>query len=164
MDREPDSVPDAASQMSTGPVMLALSTFRQSDRAIDLAIERAAESGNLVVAYVADVNLARYLIGTDVGLYPELQRKCEEELLQEHEQQGREHVAAIRDRATAGGIEVATHLRVGRFALVCLEIAEKEKPALIVTTRSRRPTWVRRFFGSPVDHLTAHAGCPVVEA
>jgi len=160
MDREPDAGPD----ISTGPVMLALSTFRRSDQAVDRAIDKAAESGSLVVAYVADVNLARYLIGTDVGLYPELQRKCEEELLQEHEQQGREHVAAIRDRATAGGIQVTSHVRVGRFALVCLEIAEKEGPVLIVTTRSRRPAWVRRFFGSPVDHLIAHAGCPVLEA
>jgi nucleotide-binding universal stress UspA family protein len=33
---------------------------------------------------------------------------------------------------------------------------------VIITTRSKRPEWVRRFFGSPVDDLIRKAGCPVV--
>jgi nucleotide-binding universal stress UspA family protein len=147
-----------------GPVMLALSTFRRSDKAIDLAMERAGECGRLLILLVADVNLARYLIGADLGLYPEIRRQCEDELLEEHERQGREHVEAIAERAREQGLEVSTHVSVGRFALLCLEVVERESPCLIVTTRSRRPAWVRRFFGSPVDHLIAHAPCPVIEA
>jgi len=49
------------------PVLLALSTFRQSPEAVALAIEKAREPGKLIVVYVVDVNLARYFIGTDVG-------------------------------------------------------------------------------------------------
>jgi len=148
-----------------GPVMLALSTFRRSEQAIALALEKAKTVGRLVVVYVADVNLARYYIGTDVGLYPDLQERVEEEVLLQHEAEGREEVAPIVDRARRLGIDVTrTEVTIGRFAMVCLGIVAEEKPSVIVTTRSRRPAWVRRFFGSPVDKLIAEAGCPVVEA
>lgn len=148
-----------------GPVLLALSTFRQSDAAVALALERArAGDGRLVIVHVVDVNLARYLIGSDAGLYGALETRCEEDLLREHEETGRRRVAALADRARAAGLTVETHLRCGRFAVVCLELVAQGRPALIVTTRARRPEWVRRFFGSPVDELTRRAGCPVITA
>ena len=150
--------------MGTGPVMLALSTFRRSDAAVDLALERAAGPGRLVVVYVADKNLARYFVGSDIGTYPGLKEKCEEELLEEHERAGRHHVEEVALRARERGLEVTTHVQRGRFAVVCLEIAGRERPSLVVTTRSNRPAWVKRFFGSPVDYLIAHIGCPVQEA
>ena len=146
-----------------GPVMLTLSTFRRAQRAIDLAIEKAAEGNELVVVYVADANLARYFIGTDIGLYPELKERCEEEVLREHQQKGKEVAGIIAQKAEARGITVRTYVSIGRFALECLKVIEKEKPKVIVTTRSQRPAWVRRFFGSPVDHLIAEAPCPVIE-
>ncbi len=149
--------------MENGPVMLALSTFRRSDAAIDLALERAADVGRLVIVYVADKNLARYFVGTDMGLYPGLKEKCEEELLREHEQAGREHVGEIAALARERGLDAASYVERGRFAVVCLEVAARECPSLVVTTRSDRPHWVKRFFGSPVDYLTQHVGCPVEE-
>jgi hypothetical protein len=45
---------------------------------------------------------------------------------------------------------------------MCLEVAQKEKPSMIVTTRSQRPVWVKKFFGAPVDDLIAKARCPVI--
>jgi nucleotide-binding universal stress UspA family protein len=161
MQQETHSSPAASGH---GPVMLALSTFRQSEQAVDMALEKAKIVGRLVVVHVADVNLARYLIGSDIGLYPELQQRCENELLTKHEREGREKTAAIAERARAAGLAVSTHVTVGRFAIVCLQIVAQEKPSLIVTTRSKRPEWVRRFFGSPVNELIAKAGCPVIEA
>lgn len=145
-------------------VMLALSTFRQSDEAVELAIEKAAQGNALIVAFVVDVNLARYLVGSDIGVFPELKEKCEEELLQGHRVQAEEKVGSVTKKAEERGIPVKTHIRTGRFALECMKVIEEEKPEVVVTTRSKRPTWVRRFFGSPVDHLIANAGCPVVEA
>jgi nucleotide-binding universal stress UspA family protein len=150
--------------MAEGPVMLALSTFRRSEAAVELALERAAGPGRLVVVYVADKNLARYLVGSDIGTYPGLKEKCEEELLEEHERAGRQHVEEIALRARERGIQVTTHVERGRFAVVCLAIAGRQRPSLVVTTRSKRPAWVKRFFGSPVDYLTKHIGCPVEEA
>lgn len=146
------------------PIMLALSTFRESDKAIQLAIEESRKTGRLVVVFVADVNLARYFIGTDVGMFPELRESYEEEVLKEHRARGEEIARVIEEKAVEHGIMVRTRVEIGRFGLVCLDVARAENPQLIITTRSKRPKWVKRFFGSPVDDLIAHAGCPVVEA
>jgi len=144
--------------------MLALSTFRHSNEAIRLAIEKAKEGKNLMVFFVADVNLARYLIGTDLGLFPELRESYEEEVLKKHRKSGEEIVKSITQKAEQYGIEVKTKVEIGRFALKCLEVVRQENPEVIITTRSKRPEWVRNFFGSPVDYLIANAGCPVIEA
>lgn len=154
-------VPDSATRNMEGCVMLALSTFRQSEKAIDTAIEKSREVKKLAVVYVADVNLARYFVDVDLGLFGELRESCESGLLEQHEKAGREHVTAIIERAQKEGIEVQTHIEIGRFAAVCLDVVERVKPSLIVTTRSKRPEWVKKFFGAPVEDLTANAGCPV---
>jgi len=147
-----------------GPIMLALSTFRQSEKAIQLAIEKAKEGKSLIIVFVVDVNLARYLIGADLAVYSDLKERCEEDLLKEHRNQAEEKVSSIVKRAQEYGESVKTYMSTGRFALECLKVVEKEHPELIVTTRSKRPHWVKRFFGSPVDDLMANAGCPVIEA
>jgi nucleotide-binding universal stress UspA family protein len=154
-------VPDSATVNMEGCVMLALSTFRQSEKAIDAAIERSREVKKLAVVYVADVNLARYFVDVDLGLLGDLRETCEEDLLKQHENSGKKYVAAITARAEQEGIAVQAYSEIGRFAVVCLEIVERVKPSLIVTTRSKRPEWVKKFFGAPVDDLMANAGCPV---
>lgn len=153
--------PDAGHKRMEGCVMLALSSFRKSEKAVDLAVEACRSVKKLFVVYVADFNLARYLIGAEHGLSQDLRDKCEADLLKQHEEAGRELVAQIAEWAENEGIEVETHVEVGRFALVCLDVAQKVKPSLIVTTRSQRPEWVKKFFGAPVDDLIARAGCPV---
>ncbi len=144
--------------------MLALSTFRQSQRAVELAIEKARKPGELVIVYVVDVNLARYLMDTDIGFYSKLMKTTEEELLGEHKATAEKRVATIAREAETRGITVRASIVVGRFAQECIAVVDKEQPELIVTTRSDRPAWARRFFGSPVDRLIRHAGCPVREA
>ena len=145
-------------------VMLALSTFRNSEQAVELAIAEARGGAELLVAYVVDVNLARYLIDNEDCLRPEVREKTEKQLLAEYEQQARRKAAEIVERARGAGVAARSHVEVGRFALVCLPLVRSAKPERIFTTRSARPAWVRRFFGSPVDQLIAEAGCPVVEA
>jgi len=146
------------------PVMLALSSFRYSENPVRLAIEKAKDCGKLVIVYVVDVNLARYLIGSDLGIFPHLKERCEEEMLEEYRMKARERIERIAEDAAGEGVQVKTHVRTGRFAAECLEVVEEEEPGCIVTTRSKRPKWVKRFFGSPVDYLVAHAPCPVIEA
>lgn len=153
---------ESAAKSMEGCVMLALSTFRKSDKAIEVALEKARENGKLLIAFVADVNLARYFIGTEHGYVSELKDSFEAELLKKHEEEGHAAVREISERAAKLGLDVATHVEVGRFALVCLDLVRRDKPACVVTTRSRRPEWVRKFFGAPVDELMAKAGCPVI--
>ncbi|HYA02816.1 MAG TPA: universal stress protein [Syntrophobacteria bacterium] len=153
---------DAARKSIEGCVMLALSTFRKSEKAIDIAIEKSRKVKKLMLVYVADVNLARYLVDVEYGLFPSLKDTCEADLLKQHKEVGLKHVAEIAEKAGREGIEVKTHVEIGRFAIVCLDVVQKENPALIVTTRSQRPEWVKKFFGAPVDELIAQAGCPVI--
>jgi len=145
-----------------GCVILALSAFRRSEKAVDAAIEKSRKVKKLMVVYVADVNLARYLVDVEYGLIPGLKETCESDMLQQYEKAGREYAAEVADRAKKEGIEVGTNVQIGRFAIVCLDLVRQEKPSLVVTTRSKRPEWVRKFFGSPVDELIAKAGCPVI--
>ena len=128
------------------PIMWALSTFRESDKAIRLAIEESRKIRRLVVVFVADMNLARYFIGTDVGMFPELKESYEEEILKEHRRRGEEIAGSIAERAVEHGITVKTRAEIGRFALICLDVVRTETPQLIITTRSKRPKWVKRFF------------------
>jgi hypothetical protein len=79
-------------------VMLALSTFRKSEQAIETAIQKARNVKKLIVVYVADVNLARYFVGSEPGLLPHLKDTCEADLLKQHEKAGHEQVAAIQKR------------------------------------------------------------------
>lgn len=147
------------------PIMLALSSFRQSHTAIGLAIEQAKKSSELIVVYVVDVNLVRYLIGTDIGwLCPEVKDRCNEEILSEYREKAEQEVKFITRMAKDHRVCVRSYIDIGRFAVECLKVIEKEKPELVITTRSSRPQWVKKFFGSPVDYLVANAKCQVVEA
>jgi nucleotide-binding universal stress UspA family protein len=134
------------------PVMLALSTFRRSEAAVTAALDRArTEARPLCLVYVVDMNLARY-------------DRCEDELLEEHRAEAERDVVRIAGLAADQGVVgVTSHVEVGRFALVVLEHARLRSPVVIYTTRSDRPDWVRRFFGSPVDTVIERAGVPVVE-
>jgi nucleotide-binding universal stress UspA family protein len=145
-------------------VMLALSTFRHSQKAIALALARAESKERLIIAYVVDINLARYFIGSDVGIYEQLRSKCEREILQEHRRMARSRVKEIMKQAEDRSIESKVHVQTGRFALKILALANTYRPELIVTTRSNRPKWVKQFFGSPVDKLIEQAPCAVIEA
>ena len=145
-------------------IMLALSTFRQSEKAVELAVEKAADGKSLIVVFIVDVNLARYLIGSDIKSFPDLKERTEEELLKRFRMQAEKKAKTIAEMAERRGIPVSTYVNTGRFGLECMKVIEKEKPEMVITTRSKRPAWIRRFFGSPIDYLIANAGCPVVEA
>jgi nucleotide-binding universal stress UspA family protein len=146
-----------------GQILLALSTFRQSERAVEKALEMAAGKEGLIVVHVVDVNVSRYIVDTDLGMFSNLKNQVEGDFLKEQKEVGEEKVREIAGRAAKKGIQTKTCVRIGRFGLECMEIVKKERPEAIVTTRAKRPDWVRRFFGSPVDYLIANAGCPVLE-
>jgi len=142
--------------------MLALSTFRRSEEAVSTAIQNAKSAKKLFLIYVVDVNLARYFIGTENKVGSDLKETREADLLELHEQGGKDHVDGIAARARKEGIEIESSIQVGRFAPVCLDMVREKKPSLIVTTRSRRPEWVKKVFGAPVIDLIEKAGCPVL--
>ncbi|WAC08282.1 MAG: universal stress protein [Thermodesulfobacteriota bacterium] len=152
---------DEVNKSMEGCVMLALSTFRRSEKAVAIAMEKCREIKNLMIVYVIDINVARYIVDAEEEFLIGLKEKTEAELLEKAEKDAREEVDKIAEEAKKKGIQVKTVLQLGRFAVVCLDVVKQAHPSVIVTTRSRRPEWVRKFFGSPVDELIAKAGCPV---
>ena len=66
-----------------GPVMLALSSFWRSERAVDLAVAEAGRGGSLVVVFVVDVDLPRHLVGRDLRALPGPKDSYERELFGE---------------------------------------------------------------------------------
>jgi len=144
-------------------VMLALSTFRQSEMAISRALEEAKKTKKLLVVYVVDINLERYLIGSDQFILAELEKRVKEKLLAEHQQRGKGYVENIEREARKEDISVKLVFEMGRFGIICADIMKKENPKMIITTRSKRPEWVKKIFGSPVSYLIENASCPVVE-
>jgi len=115
--------------------MLALSTFKNSDRAIDAALKKASQCKRLIIVYGYNVNLGLYFMESGVGLYPDLKEQCEKEILADYEQRWKEKVEVIADRARVQGIQVVTYVHAERFTSLCLEVIEKEKPYLIITPR-----------------------------
>ncbi len=145
------------------PVMLALSTFRQSEMAISRALEEAKKTKNLLIVYVVDINLERYLIGSDQFIMAESEKRVKEKLLAEHQQIGKRYVENIEREARKEDISVKLVFEMGRFGIICVDIMKKENPKMIITTRSKRAEWVKKIFGSPVSYLIENASCPVIE-
>ena len=143
-----------------GCVMLALSTFRKSEVAVQTAIEKSKGTKKLFVVFVADMNLARYYIANEVS--PQHKQMYEAEILKLDEKNGLARVKQIAETACLEEIDMDSHVGIGRFGVVCLELVKQIKPSLIVTTRSNRPEWIKKIFGSPVNELVEKAGCPVM--
>ena len=151
-----------ADRSMEGCVMLALSTFRRSEKAVAVAIEKCLDVKTLMIVYVVDINVARYIVGAEEAFLFDMKEQNESELLEKAEKDAREAVAKIAEEAEKKGIQSKTIVKVGRFAVICLEVVKQTHPSVIVTTRSRRPDWVKKFFGAPVDELIAKAVCPVL--
>ncbi len=151
-----------ADRSMEGCVMLALSTFRRSEKAVTVAIEKCLDVKTLMIVYVVDINVARYIVGAEEAFLFDMKEQNESELLEKAEKDAREAVAKIAKEAEKKGIQSKTIVKVGRFAVICLEVVKQTHPSVIVTTRSRRPDWVKKFFGAPVDELIAKAVCPVL--
>ena len=91
-----------------------------------------------------------------------MKEMCETDILKLNEEKGYVHVQMIAARAKLDDIETRSVIQIGNFATVCLDLVKKTNPALIVTTRSQRPEWVKIVFGAPVNELIEKAGCPVM--
>ena len=120
-----------------------------------------ARKSYALFSLLADMNLARYYIGAEIS--PAMKEMYEDEILRLDEKEGLSHVEEIAAKVRLEGIEMKSVVKIGRFALVCLDVVKQEKPSLIVTTRSQRAEWVKRVFGSPVNELIKKAGCPVLD-
>lgn len=145
------------------PIMMLLSTSRQSDEAIEFAIRKSAPAGNLSVIFIVDINLECCLIESD-GLFPALKEKCEEVVLKHRKKDAEEKIRSIMKIAGNRGISIRAYISVEKYGLECIKKIREEKPSVIITAKSSRPDWVKKVLHSPVDYVIANAGCPVLES
>lgn len=76
---------------------------------------------------------------------------------------GDQIVRRVAEPAHAAGAPVRTHVRTARRTeLGIIEAAEDLQADLVVLAPSLKPLSERAFFGHGVDHLLAHAPCPVL--
>jgi len=146
------------------PILLALSTFRQSDILVQKTIELARqEEKNVLVLFVVDINLERYLINSQTIAGTHFRQTCQKELLAEYQEMADAKVKAIASQANEAGVPCETIVVTGRFGVETVNIISEKKPGKVILTRSKRPRWMRQLFGSPVDYIIKHATCPVLE-
>ena len=146
------------------PILLALSTFRQSDILVQNTIEFARQEGkNVLVLFVVDINLERYLINSQTIAGTHFRQTCQEELLAEYKEMADAKIEAIASQANEAGVLCETIVVTGRFGIETVNVIRERKPEKVILTRSKRPQWMRQLFGSPVDYITEHATCPVLE-
>jgi nucleotide-binding universal stress UspA family protein len=146
-----------------GPVLLALSSFRLSQKAIETAFSEAAKVNSIIISFIVDVNLHRYLLTSDLMATTELEHEYEQEMLDDYKEKGEKLVKDLEAIAQEAGLTYKSYFAIGRFGLINEEIAKKEQPSLIVTTRTNRPQWVKLLFGSPVSYLISRVSCKVIE-
>jgi nucleotide-binding universal stress UspA family protein len=146
------------------PILLALSTFRQSDSLVQKTIQLAKQEGRqLIVLFVVDINLTRYLIDSQTIPGTHFRQECEEEMLAEYKEMADAKVEAITSQANDAGVSCETIVITGRFGIETINVIRERNPEKVILTRSRRPQWIRQLFGSPVDYIIEHATCLVLE-
>ncbi len=143
--------------------MVALSSFRWSQEAVERAFRETAPGELLLVAYVVDVRIAECFAGTALDLYPEVAEACTRDLLKGHRDFGKVVLKAISVKARARGIRVQTHLAVGQFAKEILRLIGATDPRAVITSRSRRPVWDQHVPGEAIASIARNTGCPMVE-
>ena len=146
------------------PILLALSTFRQSDSLVQKTIQLAKQEGRkLVVLFVVDINLTRYLIDSQTIPGTHFRQECEEEMLAEYKEMADAKVVAITSQAIEAGVPCETIVVTGRFGIETVNVIREKNPEKVILTQSKRPRWMRQLFGSPVDYIIEHVTCPVLE-
>ena len=143
--------------------LLVLSTAAQSPKAIDTALNRAAEKGGkLIVLFVADIELTASIFDrlegtTMVGEGPG--QAVQEALIEEYKRQGKQQLEAIKQRAAAQGTETETIFKMGGFADECIGTIRDHQIDTAVLTRTRRSQLSRFIFGSPIKKIQDNVEC-----
>jgi len=150
---------------TTGPILLALSTTRQSPKTIERAIQEAEKgSKRLVTLFVVDHgvsdSIGRLLITTGyLGEKPS--QKLADAILDEYRERGQRRLEEVETEASERSIQCEVMLREGEFAEEVLKMVAEKEAGKVVLTRAKRSGLSRFLFGSAVNRVREKATCAV---
>lgn len=146
-------------------VLLALSTTRHSEKAIDAAIQRASvPDGTLVVLFILDDEVPSRLYQqlTDRGFIGEKPSdSISNAIMKEYRHRAEEEANRIVERAKQQGVRCEVEIVRGPFAEESLNGVLRHQADLIILTRMKRSNLARFLLGSAVNNLRAQCPCPV---
>ena len=147
------------------PILLVLSTTRQSPATVDHALRRATEENEpLHVLFILDSDMPGSIFDrlTDMGFMGERpSQQLSDAILSEYRERGSAKIAEIEKAAGAHHVSVTTALLAGDFLCTCLNEIARLHAAEVVLTRRHRGNLSRFLFGSAVTDLKLRASCPV---
>lgn len=160
--RRESDVPTFEPLIADRPVMLALSSFYRSFDAVNLAIEKHRSSQKLVIAFGHHINEGLLFLESEVGLISGLKDRCRQDLISGYERHWSGRVKKIAALAESKGIEVTAYVEAENFLKLCIKIAERQRPELIVMSNTRQ--FVRNGLCLvPVPkYLSDVCGCEVI--
>lgn len=135
-------------------IVLALSTRRQSSKAIKQALDIAnKESAKLIIIFVAEIPSSLALASVDIGIWGN------EAVLKEYEKEGERILQAIQKHAKSLNIECGTLIAKGKFTKECLRVIKEKKADLVIVARTKGFDLSDIFFGSPITKIGRRANC-----
>ena len=146
------------------PILLVLSTRRQSELLVQQSIEIARqEARNIIILFVVDTCQEFELIHSQTFAGTHFRQRCQEELLRECRAKAEATVNAIVSQAAEAGVACETIVKTGQFDSETLRIIREREPAKVTLARGGRPRWIWRLLGLPVNHIAGRAPCQVLE-
>lgn len=147
-------------------VLLALSNTRQSEKAIDLALNRIENSagGRLQILFVLDTEIPKQLFSqlTDRGFIGEKPSdQLAKAIMEDYRKHAKDEIGRIAQKAAKRSVEFDSEIVEGIFADEAIKAVEKHQPDLLIVARKKRSRLARFLTGSAVDNLRAQSPCPV---
>ena len=112
------------------------------------------------IALVRAISLSPLVGGGPYGEY--MITDTYEQVLADERSVAREYLDTVRDRLTAEGVSVETHVRVGRASMVILDVADELGVEAIVMTTHGRGGWARVVLGSVAEQVLQSATMPML--
>jgi nucleotide-binding universal stress UspA family protein len=146
------------------PILLALSTCRQTDLLVQQTIALARqENRDIIVLFVVDACKELELINSQTIAGTHFRQRCHEELLAECKETAEATVKTIASQAIEAGVSCETIVMVGRFRSETVNAIKERNLDKVALARSGQSRWIRKLLGSPTDYIAAHTDCQVLE-
>jgi hypothetical protein len=147
-------------------ILLILSTSRTSEGAVNLAIEKAKESGcELIALYIIETKLTRELFDrfTDIGFIGDKpSTELTEALMKEYRQRGYEEIGKVQIRAMEEGVGFDAITKEGDYIETALQVIEEHSIATAVTVKRTDLGFLSYFKRSLACELSERAECEVI--